>query len=148
MVFFLYTSLSAQPQRYATYLNARFGYSIRYPVSLQPQPEAENGDGRVFLSADGKTTLTVWGRLPVSPAGDLEQAMTYAKENRRVNYRIKRPTWFVLSGFTNDSKVFYSKTVLVSDRTGTYLKTFEFVYPISQKAQWDSIVTRVEQSFH
>ena len=33
---------------YDTYTNPRFGFSIMYPTFLTPQPEPENGDGRVF----------------------------------------------------------------------------------------------------
>ncbi len=33
---------------YDSYTNPRFGFSIMYPTFLSPQPESENGDGRVF----------------------------------------------------------------------------------------------------
>ncbi len=47
---------------YETYTNVRFGYRVDYPVpELIPQPEAPNGDGRVFRSADGQAEMRVFG---------------------------------------------------------------------------------------
>lgn len=142
------TSRPASTSALNLYENARFGYKISYPRTLIPQTESENGDGRMFRSEDEQTTLLVWGRLPLRLAGDLEDAYNLAKENRRVTYQLKRSSWFVVSGFTQDNKVFYSKTVLVSDHSGTYLKTFEMLYPVAQKARWDAVTTKIAQSFN
>ncbi|MEI9947196.1 MAG: hypothetical protein WDN26_23645 [Chitinophagaceae bacterium] len=49
--------------KFDTYCNARFGYCIDYPGILFPQPESENGDGRVFKDKQGNEALIVFGRL-------------------------------------------------------------------------------------
>src|SRR3954465_6185607 len=52
---------TVQKEKWNTYANARFNYSIAYPSSLKAQGEAENGDGQAFRSANGETELRVWG---------------------------------------------------------------------------------------
>lgn len=61
------------------YENDRFGYGVDVPESFAPQPEAENGDGRVFISrspqgeiAVGGSTTRSSGRSPRRPTSPPE----------------------------------------------------------------------------
>jgi hypothetical protein len=60
---------SVAPPAYKTYHNDRFGFRIDYPAALRPQPEADNGDGRRFVSADGQTTLAAYASYSVLDGG-------------------------------------------------------------------------------
>jgi hypothetical protein len=51
----------AGENRYKTYVNARFGYSIDYPDIFDSQKEPDNGDGIEFSGRGGEVTLTIWG---------------------------------------------------------------------------------------
>src|SRR6476660_5925357 len=54
-----------------TYCNVRFDYCIQYPKEIvYPQPESENGDGRVFKNKQGDVVLTVFGRMNSNAEGE------------------------------------------------------------------------------
>ena len=44
---------TARADNWRTYQNDRYGTTIDYPASFQPQPRPDNDDGRRFESADG-----------------------------------------------------------------------------------------------
>jgi hypothetical protein len=59
--FFAPARAECAEEKFKTYVNARFGYSLSYPDIFEPETESENGDGAEFSSQDGEYTLTVWG---------------------------------------------------------------------------------------
>jgi hypothetical protein len=132
---------------YRRYHNARFGYSISYPVKiLIPQGEAANGDGQKFLSRDGRTEILVYGSHNVF---DQTLQQVYQKElsrtehpNRLVTYQVLKADWFVVSGIEG-GRVFYQKTLL----RGGVFKTFRIEYDERQKGTFDSITATISRSF-
>ncbi|MDR1622940.1 MAG: hypothetical protein LBS00_11250 [Synergistaceae bacterium] len=48
-------------EKYETYFNARFGYSMEYPDIFETRKEPENGDGVKLASKNGEYTLAIWG---------------------------------------------------------------------------------------
>jgi len=142
------SAASGQPstsERWNTYANARFDYSISYPSLLVPQGESMNSDGQVFLSHD-KAELRVWGSnnaLNQSLADVYQQAISDVEQDRgSVSYKVLHSDFFVVSG-TRNKKIVYQKTLL----RGDVFKTFTFSYPASSKAVYDSITTRIANSF-
>ncbi|HEY0547639.1 MAG TPA: hypothetical protein VGC91_19820 [Pyrinomonadaceae bacterium] len=132
---------------YRTYSNARYKYSISYPAHLlEPQGEADDGDGEKFASKDGKALLLVYGTSNVnndSVKTSFENALQgMAKDGRAVTYKAQKKNWFVISGRHGDN-IFYSKTI----HRGETLVTFVFEYPASERATYDSITTRIANSF-
>ncbi|GAB3637171.1 hypothetical protein GCM10027422_27610 [Hymenobacter arcticus] len=127
------------PPTYHTYANARFGYQLDYPADLRPQPEADNGDGRRFVSADGQTVLTAYGSNLVLDGGLNEvrkiARQGWQKERATLTLDQALPTGYVLSG-TVKSHIFYEKTVL----RGTTLTTFSWEYPIARRAAMDEVI--------
>jgi len=129
------------PPAYKTYHNARFGFRIDYPADLRPQPEAENGDGRRFVSADGNTTLSAYAGYNA-----LDGGLAAARQLSRQGWQEQRAsisldqhtgggTGYVLSG-TVKGRIFYQKTVLKSDM----LTTFIWQYPAARKAAMDAVI--------
>ncbi len=135
---------------YDTYTNARFGYSIAYPSGiLEPQEEAENGDGRVFLSADNSVELRVWGQynalfqtLKKAYQSDLKE------RGKGVTYKLLSKHSYVISG-VKDGRIYYQKTMLSGKDgdAGAIFCTFNIEYERSEKAKYDPIVRKIARSF-
>ena len=124
---------------YKTYHNQRFGYRIDYPADLRPQPEAGNGDGRRFVSADEHTVLSAYASYDALDSGVAE----YRKISRR-GWQEKHATLtldqltragYVLSGRVQGD-IFYQQTVL---KSGT-LSTFIWQYPAVRKTAMDAVI--------
>lgn len=126
---------------YRTYTNARYGFSIAYPVGLLvPQGEPDNGDGQKFVSRDGSASLTAFGSHRLDRS--LQDEFQSAQENRSVTYKVLKRDMFVVSG-TENGKIFYQKTLL----RGDVFKTFIIEYDEQERATFDAITTRVARSF-
>lgn len=126
---------------YRTYTNARYGFSIAYPVGLLvPQGEPTNGDGQKFVSRDGSASLTAFGSNRLDRS--LQDEFQSAQENRSVTYKVLKRDMFVVSG-TENGKIFYQKTLL----RGDVFKTFIIEYDEQERATFDAITTRVARSF-
>jgi hypothetical protein len=126
---------------YRTYSNARYGFSIAYPVNvLVPQGEPDNGDGQKFVSKDGSATLLAFGSNRLDRS--LRDEFQTAQENRTVTYKVFKPDMFVVSG-TGNGKIFYQKTLL----RGDVFKTFIIEYEEQNRAEFDPITSRIARSF-
>jgi hypothetical protein len=140
-------SRSAQV-RYSTYHNARFDYSISYPVNiLVPQGESVNADGQRFVSKDGRTEMLVYGshnslNQSLREVYEDESNRTAEHPNRVISYQILRQDWFVVSGVEN-GRVFYQKTMF----RNSVFKTFRIEYDEQQKRTFDPITVAIARSF-
>jgi hypothetical protein len=54
-----------RPEEYATYTNARFGYSVEYPAFLSEGTELDGGRGMEFKSPDWEYSVEIWGEWNV-----------------------------------------------------------------------------------
>jgi hypothetical protein len=135
-----------------TYSNARFGYEIKYPTILTPQEEAENRDGRTFLSSDGKKSLTVYGGYNVlnTSLDDMykDTLSDYASNKAEVTYKVKNKSFFIISGYEG-KRIFYRKTIRLAgtDNNCDTDATFIFYYPESEKKTFDKITETIAKSF-
>jgi hypothetical protein len=135
----------AAPPAYKTYHNVRFGFRIDYPTTLRPQPEADNGDGRRFVSADGQTSLAAYASYSALDDG-LAAYQRLARQHWQGQHATltldqKLATGFVLSGQVK-GHIFYEKTVL---RAGT-LTTFVWEYPVASKPAMDAVIQHTIRS--
>lgn len=152
------TSAGANRNNYKTYSNSRFGFSISYPANiLLMQPPPENGDGRSFVSRDGRAKMLVYGSNNAYPVFDDGRMGYTLKElydlqvkgegsrakKRVVSYKTLGSNWFVVSG-VEDGKVFYTKTFV---RNGQEVITFYIEYPQGQKKVYDSMTDVMVKSF-
>lgn len=144
------TSNQIQTQDYDQYCNARFEYCIAYPDFLHPQPESQNGDGRIFNNKNGKEVLRVFGRLNLDEEGDIisleKQYKTDIQENKNKNniitYKKLGKTFFVISGYRN-GKISYQKTIFKKD-------AFAFAileYSEKEKSVYNKVSTQLFNSF-
>lgn len=158
---FGFSSISLAPQlttaqvssyNYKTYINARYSYSIAYPVKLLiPQGEAQNGDGQKFLSPDGRAEMLVYGKYNHSKysvkqlyALQLRGGEFNQSKNRVVTYKLLKDNWFIVSGFEG-GKVFYEKIFIRKDTDE--ILTLQINYPKSQKTIYDAVTARIAKSF-
>jgi len=134
----------AQDATWATYVNARFHYSLKYPANLLiPQGESANRDGQRFVSPDGQAVLTVWGSHNVLEESLAENFRESPKSfGGRVAYQVMKRDWFALSGYKN-GRIFYKKTYLIHD----VFKSFTLEYPAVQRGLFDPMTEVISGSF-
>lgn len=151
----------SKPKDYESYCNSRYNYCIDYPTIMVAQPEAGNGDGRVFLNPKDSATLTVYGTIGI----DLETEVPiplkerYLKDmqnikdespDNRITYQQfgQRQHFFVISGYKKD-RIFYQKTIVKLDENSQN-PSFAYAileYPESGKEVYNKISEKVFTSF-
>ena len=124
--------------KWKTYANARYGYSISYPANLLvPQPEADNGDGRIF--SNNAAEMRVFGTHALLNETLLKEYNAVVKESENVSYKVYRKNFFVVSG-TSDGRIFYQKTMAKAN--GIFV-TFRIEYAEDERAEYDKITARI-----
>ena len=115
---FAFLGLMALPAQAATYINARFGYSISYPESLLiAEREADNGDGRTFHAHNGTAKVSVWGANRDDDSEKTPQAIARSYQTdcgaKPANQVIK-PKLVAFSCATAAGRVIYQKILIDS----------------------------------
>lgn len=132
---------------YRTYTNSRFGTTVQYPANLLiPRPEAQNGDGRRFVSKDELIEMAVYASHNVaarSAKTEMERAIAdWKRDGGRLTYYKWETGWYTASGYIGDD-IFYEKALL---KDGVF-HTLIWQYPMSFKARLDAPLTRSVRSF-
>jgi len=135
---------------YKTYCNSRFGYCIDYPTFLTPNPESENGDGRVFVNKENAKVLTVYGRLNQDADGNpISLKMQYSLDiqnltssRTKITYKKLGKDFYVVSGERN-KKIFYQKMIIKND---AYCYSI-LEYNKLAKGIYDSVSVSIFKSF-
>ncbi|MCB1518420.1 MAG: hypothetical protein KDJ19_12490 [Hyphomicrobiaceae bacterium] len=95
-----------------TYTNARFGFQFDVPDGFTAvQASSENGDGQVFVTADQRATLTLFGGNVTEPsfAAEVGQATQYARNTGwNITYEAGQNGWGVYSGLFTD-QILYAR---------------------------------------
>lgn len=143
----LSAAFASAQDKFSTYSNDRFHFSIDYPADLLTMaPPPDNDDGRTFRSADGQIEMLVWGQHNAeSKTLDEMYNLDLKGFTEKPSYMVLKRDWFVLSGM-KDGKIFYEKT-LIRRKGGDVFFTFTVEYPASEKAKFDAIVKRMADSF-
>jgi hypothetical protein len=140
-------SLITQSCLAATYYNSRFEYSVDYPSSLKPQPEADNGDGRQFTVAGSSAYIAVFASYSPSVFDKTDKG--YLKEIRAevhrqsVAYESFKGNRYVYSYVTPKKTIIYGW--VVAQKGTEYQLRFE--YPEKDKSTFDPIIKQMTQSF-
>lgn len=129
------------------YTNARFGYRICYPADLMTaEPEADNGDGRVFTGRSG-ASLRVWGSYNAAEE-DIGTIVAGVAGDGKVTYRSATKNWVVVSG-RKGGETFYAKVLLEKDAKGEVetIRAFRLTYPAKDAATYDPVAARLAKCF-
>jgi TPR repeat protein len=126
------------------------GWKIEYPAALLAlQPTTDYNASRIFLSADRKVRLGVFGSV-----NDFDTVAEYRDEvlgfgqstgkYSNVTYSPLGDGWFVLSGLRGNL-IYYEKYVFSPDRS--LVQAFVVEYPQAQKGLYNDVAARVSKSF-
>jgi hypothetical protein len=142
------TLVAAGSLGYKSYSNDKYGYTVSYPVFLNPQGEPDAQDGQRFASQSSPLTMSVWGTYSNWQNGE---EMTLADQrswelknlarNARVSYQATGKNWFVCSGTKGDA-IFYQRTIKRPDVFASVL----LEYPNNKKQQFATVVQTVARS--
>ena len=137
--------------RYRTYCNSRFGFCIDYPADFTVKEAPENGDGRSFVNKNAELFASAaWGFMWYE---DIKEAFEASKERKHtVTYEQIKSNWFVLSGYNEDGRVYYTKTMIIKknnlefDEEGDVEITATLIYDVSEKSYYEKIIPRIFNS--
>ena len=139
---------NAQDLGWTTYSNPRFGGILRYPSEVFTSRRAsEARDGVLFATPDGSAKLLVGAFENTEGHSPRSYQAFIARESYnglRTDYAPVGRSWSVLSG-THGDKMIYEKAMFTCG--GTVINSFALVYPIAERAFYDSIVEDIEDSF-
>jgi hypothetical protein len=138
------TNVAAAQEKWATYMNPRFGTIADYPASIFTvgDPPPENGDGQSFRSGDGRAQLSIYGAY--NAEGDTPQRYLAKLADEGVSYRRTTARTYVISG-TRQDQLFYERCNFQEGKSDT-INCFSVTYPAAEKVVWDPIVTRLSKS--
>lgn len=130
-----------------SYHNDRFNFVLMYPASLfNKKVLSDNGDGATLYNQDESLELRAYGSFYGNTIMEAyRDELQWAKEsNDRVTYKILKKNWYIISG-VNDQKqtIFYQKTYFKDGKSSS----FRLTYPISNKKQYDSLVSVISKNF-
>jgi hypothetical protein len=138
------TSVNAAQEKWATYMNPRFGTIVDYPANIftDRDPPPENGDGQSFHSSDGRAQLLIYGAY--NAEGDTPQSYLEKNADQDVSYRHATARTYVMSGARKD-QLFYERCNFQEGKSDI-ISCFTVTYPAAEKVAWDPIVTRLGKS--
>jgi hypothetical protein len=137
-------NVAAAQEKWATYMNPRFGTTVDYPgrIFTDRDPPPENGDGQSFRSGDGHAQLLIYGAY--NAEGDTPQRYVEKHADEGVSYRRATARTYVISG-TRKDQLFYERCNFQEGKNDI-INCFSVTYPAAEKVVWDPIVTRLSKS--
>lgn len=123
-----------------SYQNSRFNYTITYPSFLTQSQESENGDGCKFYM-DDNTYLVVSGAYNALDESIVSRY--YKCRSKPLTYSMQKDNWFVISDYTSNGNIFYTKTVL---QNGVFF-TATFYYPAKDKDKYNPVIKKIFTNF-
>ena len=122
------------------YHNTRFNYNISYPSFLIQGEESSNGDGCRF-SINDDIYLVVSG---INNIFDESIEAQYNKfDVKSVVYSRIKDSWFVISDYTPDGRIYYQKTALYNSA----FVTASLYFPAKYKNEFNPIIKRIFTNF-
>lgn len=128
-------------ESFVYYYNARFGYRIAYPSYFTQMPEPENSDG-CEIRRDEQTYILVYGRYNALEE-TIEDMYSQSKAEEQTTYSKLKNNWFVISGYTEDGRIFYQKTALIDDVIFTAI----LYYTEDENAYFSQIIPKIFSDF-
>lgn len=139
---------AADPAQWASGRDDGFGFRYAYPQATFAPIEGESKPSfHYFVSpaSDAKLLFGAWSNKEGRTPDAFKQWLIANTEGYdEVTYLPRGRTWFVLSGYRGDN-IYYEKVMFSCG--GHVVNVFAIAYPVSERAQYDPIVERVEDSF-
>lgn len=135
----------ALAQGWGSYENARFGYVVDVPPGFVGQGEPANGDGQVFLSADGTQELRVFGGNALEGFEQrVVEAMGFARDDGwALSYERTTPSWASFSG-TRNGLIVYARAIALCG--GEQFASFQLIYPERDLDDMHEVIERLVAS--
>lgn len=138
----------AAAQGWRSFADGHAGVHISYPADVfLPRPSEGGSSARVFVSRDGGARFAIGARSSAegeSPAYFRRHLLGTDARYDNLTYGPRGRDWFVLSGYDGDN-IYYEKVMFSCGRSVT--SVFLISYPIAQRARYDGIVERMEDTF-
>lgn len=142
----LLLAVPALPSQWRFFAEPDFGASIRYPAdTFERLPDQNGSTGAAFASFDGNARLVVaaWENSGETP-GTFKDRLLSGGEYGDLTYEPNGRSWFVLSGYRGD-EIYYEKVMYTCGRR--LVNAFAITYPVAERAIYDPMVERLEDSF-
>jgi hypothetical protein len=130
-------ALPATAGTWQSYSNSQFGYAVAVPPGFAKADVGKRNADAVFVTADGKDVLSVWGMKV--PDGNFQSAAAALMSSvQRQRWSIDDggsafdKTWFIFSA-THGSQNLYEKAIEVC--SGRAVAGLSLEYPASDKAK-------------
>jgi hypothetical protein len=137
----------AQELEWQTFQVEDFGTRVDYPAGIfsERTGKADKGTGQRFISADGRSTLTIYAM----ENAESDTPASYLRKNLRMSrsaldYERVTRSFFAIS-IERQGTVLYSRCNFASGDGGT-IHCIDLVYPQEVARAWDGIVTRISRS--
>lgn len=124
-------------QKWARYVNGRFGYSVEYPDLFSKRDDPANGDGVWLKSKDGRTRLTLSGGYNVLMQDG--GTMLESREAKGVLKKESGSEWFRL--VRQEGKQIIHEYGVVNDDAWA---SFTFAYPKGK--DFKAAISRMERT--
>ncbi len=120
------------------------GIMMDFPAAVlsAPRGDAPNGRGLRYETPDGRARVSVWtepNALHDTPEGYLRKTFDIPRATR--DYERITSEFFAVSGDSGD-RTYYLRCNL----SASAFRCFNLTYPRAEKAQWDTIVTRMSRT--
>ena len=139
------------PINWTGFIDSQYGFSVDLPLGLFEPMEQDEGPGMTLAEIGGSGQLSIYGGAAEGLTLDqFAQTLASGEQVRTITYKAGGDSWFVLSGdYAPDRPgdaplIFYTKVLLSQD--GDSFSAFEISYPRDDKARYDPIVERLEES--
>ena len=134
--------------KWDTYKHTGFGFRVTYPADLfSPQGLTDEANGQVFRTNDGSAQFSVTAYINTDDAEAIDYYKSKVLETDdypQLTYQPTGGTWFVLSGYHQDS-IYYEKYIMSC--SWRVINALLVSYPRAKRAMYDKIVTRLEKTF-
>lgn len=119
------------------------GPGYRFLLPTGAYEIVESAPGRVVLEErQGQARIVAHaGSGNIASLNQLRETLEAAAPVAEITYSASGRSWFVLSGYTLDGAIWYTKVMLAGDR----FSGFEITYPLADKRRMDAVVTRLEK---
>lgn len=141
------TPLAAIAAGWGHYINVRFAYAIDIPPGFSDVAEADNSDGGVSISADGKAKLRAWGGYLVDTdfKSEIEvRVQADSLDGWAISYDRRTGSIASWSG-SKGGRVFYERSMKGCDDAAIY---FRLEYDRTDLDAYNNIVGRLVKSLH